>query len=137
MKKHLQFILLIIALSSFTFSQADEPKRVEDNYFGIWTVHWGNDLKRNESSIDYVDTFKIELNPKGKLIISCINYEYYVFSEIKPTKSSINFLAENTEDPTERFMINYKLKRVNHDLLKGTIHNSRGQRNHITLKRFK
>lgn len=51
--------------------------------------------------------------------------------------SYINFLIENTEDPTERFMIKYKLKWINNDLLIGTILNSRAQKNHITLEKLK
>ena len=134
MKKNISFILLIITLSSFTLLKTDEP---EDRYVGLWTVHLGNDLQGNESDVDYVDTFKFELNPKGKLSISCINYEYFVFSEIKPKKSSLNFLAENTEVPNEKFFINYSLKRKNENLLKGTIHNSNGDTFYVELKRLK
>ncbi len=128
-KKFVLFVFLISILCSFTLLKTDEPA---DNYAGIWTEHWDE-----PGGVDYVDTLKFEVNSTGQLVISCINNSKYIYSEIKPKKSTLSFVMENTVDRNERFIIKYSLKRINDNLINGKIHNSRGQTVKISLRRFK
>lgn len=129
MKKILLFLFLITLLVSFTFIKTDEPGQIAQQYVGIWTEHW-------EGDVDYVDTLQFKLNSTGQLTISCVNNSNYKYSEIKPKKSSITFVMENTVDPNERFIIQYTLKRTSNNLIKGKIVNSRGKTVKVALKRW-
>lgn len=116
------FCLLLFAVTLLSSCNSDTRLKL----IGEWKEHWGIG---SQTDVNYSDTVKIQLTTDGDLIMSCPNYEHYLFDKIVYDGKEFSFRMENTSVPNEKFYVFYKLTlQDNGKWMDGSIENSRNKK---------